>query len=187
MKSIIATACIAFMVTSLMTACSEEKETVQAEPQKKVESTLTPAEKQERLEMEQLEKGILSYRETFKGGDYLISVLTGTYEKTNESSGTIKAQVKVENVHDDGTAVNLSPLKFWIENEKTKQKIVGKALPNNTQLYNSLPQGQSIVFDVSFLIKDVKELDQFYLYIDSKNDPLDNVHWRLDNLGTSQP
>ncbi|WP_394223511.1 hypothetical protein [Priestia aryabhattai] len=58
MKSIIATTCIAFMITSLMTACSGEKEAVQAEPPKKVESTLSPAEKQERLEMEQLEKGL---------------------------------------------------------------------------------------------------------------------------------
>src|SRR4051812_12399229 len=99
MKSIIVTTCIAFMVTSLMTACSDEKETVQAEPQKKVESTLSPAEKQERLEMEQVENGIMSYRESVKGGDYGIVVLNGTYEKTNESSGIIKAQVKVENVH----------------------------------------------------------------------------------------
>jgi len=38
MKSIIATTCIAFMITSLMTACSEEKETVQAEPQKKLKA-----------------------------------------------------------------------------------------------------------------------------------------------------
>jgi len=186
MKSIIATACIAFMVTSLMTACSEEKETVQAEPHKKVESTLTPAEKQERLEIEQLEKGVLSYRESFKGGDYLISVLNGTYEKVNEGSGTIKAQVKVENVHDDGTGVNLSPLKFWIENEKTKQKVIGKAFTSDAQRFNSLPQGQSMVFDVSFLIKDVKELENFYLYIDSKNDPLDNVHWKLDNLESTK-
>lgn len=186
MKSIIATTCIAIMITSLMTACRGEKETVQAEPQKKVESTLSPAEKQERLEMEQLEKGIMSYRESVKGGDYGISVLNGTYEKANEGSGTIKAQVKVENVHEDGTGVDLSSLKFWVENEKTNQKVVGKALPNDSQRFKSLPQGQSMVFDVSFLIKDVKELENFYLYIDSKNDPLDNVHWKLDNLETTK-
>ncbi|MFS8602724.1 MULTISPECIES: hypothetical protein [Priestia] len=186
MKSIITTTCIAFMVTSLMTACSDGKETVQAEPHKKVESTLSPAEEQERLEMEKLEKGIMSYRESSKGGDYGISVLNGIYEEANESSGTIKAQVKVENVHDDGTAVDLSPLKFWVENEKTKQKVIGKALPNDTQEFKSLPQGQSMVFDVSFPIKDVTELENFYLYIDSKNDPLDNVHWKLDNLETTK-
>ncbi|MBT2258358.1 hypothetical protein [Priestia megaterium] len=186
MKSIIATTCIAFMVTSLMTSCSDGKETVQAEPQKKVESTLSPAEKQERLEMEQLENGIMSYRESVKGGDYGIVVLNGTYEKTNESSGIIKAQVKVENVHEDGTDVDLSPLKFWVKNEKTNQKVIGKALPNDTQKFKNLPQGQSMVFEVSFLIKDVKDLENFYLYIDSKNDPLDNVHWKLDNLEPTQ-
>lgn len=75
MKSIIATTCIAFMIISLTTACSEEKETVQTKPQKKVESTLSPAEKQEMLEIEQLEEGIMSYRQSVKGGDYGISVL----------------------------------------------------------------------------------------------------------------
>jgi hypothetical protein len=186
MKSIIATTCIGVMVTSLMTACSDEKETVQAEPQKKVESTLTSAEKQERLEIERLERGIMSYRESVKGGDYGVSVLNGTYEKTNESSGTIKAQVKVENVHNDGTGVDLSPLKFWVENEKINQKVIGKALPNDIQKFKNLPQGQSMVFDVSFLIKDAKELENFYLYIDSENDPFDNTHWKLDNLVSKQ-
>jgi len=186
MKSIIATTCIAFMITSLMTACSDEKETVQAEPQKKVESTLSPSEKQERLEREQLENGTMSYRQSVKGGDYGISVLNGTYEEANESSGTIKAQVKVENVHDDGTGVDLSPLKFWVENEKTHQKFIGKALPNETQKFKNLPQGQSMVFDVSFLIKDARELENFYLYIDSQNDPFNNTHWKLDNLASKQ-
>lgn len=85
--------------------------------------------------MKQVENGTMSYRSSVKGGDYGISVLNGTYEKANESSGIIKAQVKVENVHRDGTGVDLSPVKFWVENGKTNQKMIGKSLPNDTQKF----------------------------------------------------
>jgi hypothetical protein len=186
MNSFLKVTCTAFILTSLMTACSEEKETAQVEPSKEVESTLSPEEKQQKLEIERVEKGILFYGEGAKGGDYGVSVLDGTYEKANEGSGTIKAQVEVKNVHDDGTAVTLFPLEFWVKNEKTNQKVIGKALPNDAQKFANLPQGQSIVFDVSFSIKDTEELENFYLYIDSKNDPFANAHWKLDNLDSSQ-
>ncbi|YCA45102.1 hypothetical protein M1E11_07940 [Bacillus sp. JZ8] len=186
MKSFLKVTCTAFILTSLMTACSEAKETAKVEPSKEVESTLSPEEQQQQLEIEKLEKGILFYGESVKGGDYGISVLDGSYGKTNEDSGTIKAQVEVKNVHDNGTGVTLLPLEFWVENEKTNQKVIGKALPDDAQKFTNLPQGQSIVFDVSFLIKDTEELENFYLYIDSKNDPFANAHWKLDNLDSSQ-
>jgi hypothetical protein len=49
--------------------------------------------------------------------------------------------------------------------------------------FKKVPAGYSLSFDITFLVKNPpKNVDDFYLYMDSAVDPYSDIHWKLDKL-----
>lgn len=141
-------------------------------------------------EMQRLEKGILLYGQSFKGGDYGATVEHATYIVTQEGKdnpGIISARVTIKNVREDSKSVDLSNIQFSVKNEKSGKFYEGQPLIENEQKFKQVPSGYSLTFDVQFFIKNPpKNVNYFYLYMDSSIDPFEDTHWQLDELSESK-
>ncbi|MFP7173893.1 hypothetical protein [Priestia filamentosa] len=184
MKSLVKVTCATFVLTSLMTACSEEKETTQVEPENKVENTLSPEEEQQKLEMERLEKGILLYGQSSKGGYYGSTVENAEYAKEDET-GYLTVRVTINNVRDDEKPIDLSEINYTVKDEKLGKTYEGQAMPMDEDKFKNVPVSDSLTFNVSFVMENPpKDLNNLYLYMQSDLDPFADTHWKLDNLGS---
>ncbi|WP_394549267.1 hypothetical protein [Priestia aryabhattai] len=183
MKSLMKVTCTAFIFTSLMAACSEKTSTPKQETtQHKVEASTKQKKSKEMSEEERLEKGILLYGEGAKGGYYGSTVENAKYEKADKM-GYITARVTINNVREDGKTIDLSEIKYSVKDEKTGKMYKGQAMPMYEDKFKAVPAGYSLTFDVSFMMeKPPKDLNNMYLYMDSKIDPFVDTHWKLDNL-----
>lgn len=184
MKPLIKVTCTAFLLTSLMTACSEETTPTKQEAanHNKVEVATQSEKSKEMSEEERMEKGILLYGQTAKGGYYGATVESAKYEKSDKT-GYMTARITINNVRDDGKTVDLSEIKYSIKDEKTGKTYKGQAMPTYEDKFKSVPAGYSLTFDVSFMMENPpKDLNKMYLYMDSELDPFTNTHWKLDNL-----
>ncbi|MGG2015303.1 hypothetical protein [Bacillus sp. S10(2024)] len=165
MKSLIKITCTAFILTSLMAACSEET----TQPKKSKEIS------------ENMEKDALLYGEFIKGGFYRATVENAKYE-TVDNMGNITTHVTINNVRNDEKAIDLSEIKYFVKDEKTGQKYEGQPMPIYEDKLKNVPVGYALTFEISFMMKNPpKDLNNMYLYMDSKIDPLD-TYWKLDNL-----
>ncbi|COT96059.1 Uncharacterised protein [Streptococcus pneumoniae] len=89
----------------------------------------------------------------------------------------------INNVRDDGQTIDLSEIKYFIQDEKTGEKYEGEAHPIDDEHYKNVPHEFSLTTDVVFELKtSPKDLNNMYLYIDSKAAPLTDTYWKLDNL-----
>ena len=76
---------------------------------------------------------------------------------------------------------DLSEIKYSIKDEKTGQKYEGEFIRNENA--KKVPSEFSLTTDIVFNMKtSPKDLNNMYLYIDSKVAPLTNTYWKLDNL-----
>ncbi|OVE34462.1 hypothetical protein CCZ20_26325 [Priestia aryabhattai] len=192
MKLFLKTVSTALITISLMTACSEANTEHSPSKEEKVkmvdmatiakDSNNKINEKQENENWQLLKNGILTYNQTSKGGYYSATVESAKYSKSNQDSGVITAKIQVENVRDDGKEDNLSEIRYYIKNKETDEKSIGKAIPESLEDFENLPSHSKITYDVIFEIKDVANLNSFYLYIDSNLDPFSGVKWKLENL-----
>ncbi|MEI4803776.1 hypothetical protein ACIGHG_19580 [Bacillus sp. NPDC077411] len=165
MKSLIKITCTAFILTSLMAACSEET----TQPKKSKEIS------------EEKEKNILLYEEFAKGGSYRATVENAKY-KIVDKMGNITTRVTINNVRNDEKTIDLSEIKYFVKDEKTGKKYEGQPMPIHEDKFKNVPVGYALTFEISFTMKNPpKDLNNMYLYMDSKIDPLD-TYWKLDNL-----
>ncbi|HDR7636740.1 MULTISPECIES: hypothetical protein [Bacillus] len=162
MKSLIKVTCTALIFTGIMAGCN---------------SSATPKQ-----EKSALEKNAMHYGEIFKNGYYRATVENAKFEKINKE-WRLTTRVMINNVRDDGQTIDLSEIKYFIQNEKTGQKYEGEAHPIGDEHYKNVPHEFSLTTDVVFEMKtSPKDLNNMYLYIDSKVAPLTNTYWKLDNL-----
>ncbi|PEE37431.1 hypothetical protein [Bacillus pseudomycoides] len=175
MKSLIKVTCTAFLLTSLMAACSEQTTT-------KKEVT-TQSKKSEKVSEEnRMEKDALRYGEIAKGGYYRATVENAKYEKV-DGIGRIVARVTINNARADEKAIDLSEIQYFVKDEKTGKKYEGQVMPMYEEKFKSVPAGYSLTFDASFKTENSpKNFNNMYLYMDSKLDPFGDIHWKLDNL-----
>ena len=62
-----------------------------------------------------------------------------------------------------------------------------KPLPMYEDKFKTVPSGYSLTFEVSFMIENPpKDLNNLYLYIDSKLDPFTNTKWKLNNIESKE-
>jgi len=184
MKSLIKITCTAFILTGLLAACSEKTSTPKQETtQLKVEASSQQKKSKEMSEEERLEKGILLYGEDAKGGYYGSTVENAKYEKA-DNMGYITARVTINNVREDGKTIDLSEIKYSVKDEKTGKMYKGQSMPIYEDKFKTVPAGYSLTFEVSFMMEQPpKDLNNMYLYMESKIDPFVDTHWKLDNLG----
>ncbi|MGG3271413.1 hypothetical protein ABEP16_21115 [Priestia aryabhattai] len=192
----------AFMLTLSLSACNSSGNKAQETNKEKVveaasnESTAEDnsggekATPEEIDEMQRLEKGILLYGQSFKGGDYGATVEHATYTVTQEgkdNSGIISARVTIKNVREDSKSVDLSNIQFSVKDEKSGKFYEGQPLIEDEQKFKQVPPGYSLTFDVQFFIKNPpKNVNYFYLYMDSSIDPFEDTHWQLEGLSESK-
>ena len=144
MKSIMKVTCTALLFTGLMAGCNGNT-----------------APKQEKSA---LEKNAMHYGEIVKNEYYRATVENAKFEKIDKER-RITTRVMINNVRDDGQTIDLSEIKYFIQDEKTGQKYEGEAHP----IYDELKTSP-------------KDLKNMYLYIDSKATPLTDTYWKLDHL-----
>jgi hypothetical protein len=193
MKKFIGVLATGVVLTGLLSACGAKEEAV--EKPKKVEAAAAAATNSEEGEkatpeevaqMERMDKGILLYGESNKGGDYLSTVENAGYKVQKEGKdmvGIINARVSIQNVRDDKQTVDLSEIDFSVKDEKTGKSYDGQPIVFDEDKFKKVPAGYSLAFDITFLVKNPpKNVDDFYLYMDSAVDPYSDIHWKLDKL-----
>ncbi|AVD54562.1 hypothetical protein BEH_24685 (plasmid) [Priestia filamentosa] len=180
MKSLVKVTCSALILTSLMVGCSEQTtSTKQKETHHKVE-----VKPKEMSEEERLEKGILLYGQSSKGGYYLATVENAEYAKEDET-GYLTARVTINNVRDDEKSIDLSEIKYTVKDEKLGKTYEGQAMPMDEDKFKNVPVSDSLTFNVSFEMENPpKDLNNLYLYLESNIDPFADTHWKLDNLAS---
>lgn len=162
MKSIIKVTCTALLFTGLMAGCNGNT-----------------APKQEKSA---IEKNAMHYGEIVKNEYYRATVENAKFEKIDKER-RITTRVMINNVRDDGQTIDLSEIKYFIQDEKTGQKYEGEAHPIYDEHYKNVPHEFSLTTDVVFELKtSPKDLNNMYLYIDSKAAPLTDTYWKLDHL-----
>ncbi|QWG28437.1 hypothetical protein EXW58_13005 [Bacillus mycoides] len=162
MKSLIKVTCTALIFTGIMAGCN---------------SSATPKQ-----EKSSLEKNAMHYGEIFKNGYYRATVENARFEKIDKE-WRLTARVMINNVRADGQTIDFSEIKYFIKDEKTGQKYEGEVHPVDDEKYKNVPLEFSLTTDVVFEMKtSPKDLNNMYLYIDSKVAPLTNTYWKLDNL-----
>lgn len=196
MSKVIKTAFTAVLATGLITACSaantgetssSKVEKVKMADMQKVtkEENEKNIEQQENEDWQSLREGVLTYRQHSKGGYYNATVESAIYKENKQGSPSITAKVQIENVREDGKNDDLSEIKYYIKNKKTGEKFNGVAMPLNHEAFKELAPNSTVTYDVLFEISDKKELNSYYLYMDSKLDPFSDIHWKLENLTQS--
>ena len=162
----------------MLVACSEETATTREEIPNQVEQSIPS---KELTEIERLEKGILLYGEKAKGGYYRATVENAKYEEVDNEHGSLTASITIDNVRDDEKTVDLSEINYLLKDEKTDKTYEGQAIPLNEDKFKSVPSDDSLTFEVLFMIENPpKDLNNLYLYIDSKLDPFPNTQWELN-------
>lgn len=190
----------ALTIGSSLTACSNSEDKAEDKPKEKMQveaaSTAEPrkadheegekATPEEIAQMERMDKGILLYGEGNKGGDYSSTVENAGYKVQKEGKdtvGIINARVSIQNVREDNQTVDLSEIQFSVKDEKTGKSYDGQPIVFDEDKFKKVPAGYSLAFDVTFLVKNPpKNVDNFYLYMDSSVDPYGDIHWKLDKL-----
>lgn len=202
MKKNVVLSVSAFVLALSLSACNSAENKAQETNKEKVteaasnESTAEDnseggkATPEEIEEMQRLEKGILLYGQSFKGGDYGATVERATYTVTKEGKdnpGIISARVTIKNVREDSKSVDLSDIQFSVKDEKSGKVYEGQPLIEDEQKFKQVPPGYSLTFDVQFFMKNPpKNVKHFYLYMDSSIDPFEDTHWQLDGLSESK-
>ncbi|EJQ95157.1 hypothetical protein [Bacillus cereus] len=162
MKSLIKVTCTALIFTGIMAGCT---------------SSATPKQ-----EKSSLEKNAMHYGEIFKNGYYRATVENAKFEKIDKE-WRLTTRVMINNVRADGQTIDLSEIKYFIKDEKTGQKYEGEVHPVDDEKYKNVPLEFSLTTDVVFEMKtSPKDLNNMYLYIDSKAAPLTDTYWKLENL-----
>ncbi|WPL43547.1 hypothetical protein [Priestia megaterium] len=189
----------ALTIGSSLTACSNSEDKAEDKPKEKTHVAASTAEApttdhedgekatpEEIAQIERMDKGILLYGEGNKGGDYSSTVENAGYRVQTEGKdtvGIITARVTIQNVREDNQTVDLSEIDFSVQDEKTGKSYDGQAMPFDEDKFKTVPAGYSLTFDVSFMIKNPpKNVDNFYLYMNSSVDPYEDIHWQLNNL-----
>ncbi|KFM99310.1 hypothetical protein D0U04_20415 [Bacillus clarus] len=156
MKSLIKITCTAFILTGIMAGCSEGTTAKQ--------------------EVSTQEKNALLYGEIAKSENYRATVENAKYEKIDKTS-RITARVTINNARIDEKAIDLSELTYSMKDEKTEKKYRGQVIPMYEDKFKNVPVGFSLTFEVSFNMDNPpKDLNNMYLYMDSKNDPFTNTY-----------
>ncbi|MGI8277723.1 hypothetical protein [Bacillus mycoides] len=160
MKSLIKVTCTALIFTGIMAGCN---------------SSATPKQ-----EKSALEKNAMHYGEIFKNGYYRATVENAKFEKIDKE-WRLTARVTINNARADGQTIDLTEIKHFIKDEKTGEKYEGEFIQNENA--EKVPSDFSLTTDIVFNMKNSpKDLNNMYLYIDSKVAPLINTYWKLDNL-----
>lgn len=196
MKKFIGVLATGVVLTGLLSACGAKEEAV--EKPKKVEAAATTeprkadheegekATPEEIAQIERMDKGILLYGEGNKGGYYSSTVENAGYSVQKEGKDTvgfIKSRVTIQNVRENNLAVDLSEIHFSVKDEKTGKSYDGQPIVFDEDKFTKVPAGYSLTFDVTFTVKNPpKNVDNFYLYMDSAVDPYGDIHWKLDKL-----
>ncbi|MBU3570726.1 hypothetical protein IUK39_11150 [Priestia aryabhattai] len=202
MKKNVVLSVSAFMLALSLSACNSSGNKAQETNKEKVaeaasnESTAEDNSGSEKTtpeeieEVQRLEKGILLYGQSFKGGDYGSTVEHATYTVAQEDKdklGIISARVTIKNVREDLKSVDLSDIEFSVKDEKSGKVYEGQPLIEDEQKFKQVPPGYSLTFNVQFFIKNPpKNVKHFYLYMDSSIDPFEDTHWQLDGLSESK-
>lgn len=162
MKSLIKTTCTALLFTGILTGCNSNTTSKQ--------------------EKSALKKNAMHYGEIVKNEYYRATVENAKFEKIDKER-RLTTRVMINNVRDDGQTIDLSEIKYFIQDEKTGEKYEGEAHPIDDEHYKNVPHEFSLTTDVVFELKtSPQDLNNMYLYIDSKAAPLTNTYWKLDNL-----
>ncbi|MBE7122429.1 hypothetical protein [Bacillus cereus] len=160
MKSLIKVTCTALIFTGIMAGCN---------------SSATPKQ-----EKSALEKNAMHYGEIFKNGYYRATVENAKFEKIDKE-WRLTTRVTINNARADGQTIDLSEINYFIKDEKTGKKYEGEVIHNENS--KNVPSEFSLTTDILFNMKtSPKDLNNMYLYIDSKVAPLTNTYWKLDNL-----
>jgi hypothetical protein len=128
---------------------------------------------QERIN--RLEKGILLFGEGHKGGYYGTTVISAYSEEINPSS--IVVNVTIKNVR--GEQIDLSELKYHLNDEQTTNSYNGKVLTdgNSSEIY--LQPNEWVELNIAFEVSDITH--DYLFSIESSLDPI-NVQWKIDKL-----
>ncbi|MED0923453.1 hypothetical protein P4T43_24485, partial [Bacillus paranthracis] len=111
---------------------------------------------------------------------YRATVENAKFEKIDKE-WRLTARVTINNARVDGQTIDLSEIKYFIKDEKTGKKYKGEVIQNENA--KKVPSEFSLTTDIVFNMKDSpKDLNNMYLYIDSKAAPLTDTYWKLDNL-----
>ncbi|MCW9132384.1 hypothetical protein OF830_15815 [Bacillus paramycoides] len=162
MKSLIKVTCTALLFIGIMAGCN---------------GSATPKQ-----EKSTLEKNAMHYGEIVKNEYYRATVENAKFEKIDKE-WRLTARVTINNARADGQTIDLSEIKYFIKDEKTGEKYEGEVIPIHNENYKNVPSEFSLTTDVLFNMKtSPKDLNNMYLYIDSKVAPLTNTYWKLDNL-----
>ncbi len=116
MKSLLKVTCTAFLLTSLMTACSEQITTKQETQSRK---------SKEMSEENRIEKDALGYGEIAKGGYYRATVENAKYEKV-DGIGRSVARVTINNARADEKVIDLSEIQYFVKDGKTEKNTKDK-------------------------------------------------------------
>ncbi|MFD6508180.1 hypothetical protein [Bacillus sp. NPDC060175] len=162
MKSLIKVTCTALLFTGIMAGCNG-----------------SGTQKQEKSA---LEKNAMHYGEIFKNEYYRATVENAKIEKIDKE-WRLTARVTINNARADKETIDLSEIKYFIKDEKTGNKYEGEVIHNENA--EKVPSEFSLTTDILFNMKTLpKDLNNMYLYIDSKVAPLTNTYWKLDNLAS---
>ncbi len=160
MKPLIKTTCTALLFTGILTGCNSNTTSKQ--------------------EKSALEKNAMHYGEIFKNEYYRATVENAKFEKIDKE-WRLTARVTINNARVDGQTIDLSEIKYFIKDDKTGEKYEGKVIQNENA--KKIPSEFSLTTDIEFNMKtSPKDLNNMYLYIDSKAAPLTDTYWKLDNL-----
>lgn len=160
MKSLMKVTCTALLFTGIMAGYSGNA------TQKQVKSAL--------------EKNAMHYGEIFKNEYYRATVENAKFEKIDKE-WRLTTRVTINNARGDRQTIDLSEIKYFIKDEKTGEKFEGEFIQSENA--KKVPSEFSLTTDIDFNIKtSSKDLNNMYLYIDSKAAPLTDTYWKLDNL-----
>ncbi len=128
-----------------------------------------------------LAKNAMHYGEIFKNEYYRATVENAKFEKIDKE-WRLTARVTINNARVDGQTIDLSEIKYFIKKmKKTGKKYKGEVIQNENA--KKVPSEFSLTTDIVFNMKDSpKDLNNMYLYIDSKVAPLTDTYWKLDHL-----
>ncbi|WP_461673159.1 hypothetical protein [Priestia megaterium] len=188
MKLFQKTAYIALVTTSLMAACSEtsavnssnkpEKTKLTDRSDEIEEKSTKGIENQEQEEWKHLNKGMLA---RYEG-----TTLIDSSSEEDENLSTIKVELEVKNIRNDGKSEDLSEVKYSIKNKETDEDFTGKAVPVSREEFENLSPNATIAYNVIFKIDNIKNLNKCYLYINSSFDSSSGISWQLkDQMDTN--
>lgn len=132
--------------------------------------------------MERLEKGIMLFGETVKGGSYSTTVNSAKSKSIEKSKNkSVIVSVTIRNVRDDGKIVDPSELKFNLSEDLESTSYEGEILLRKSTRTHIQPN-ESLSLDVSFEVSNVSEEYRFYVL--SNIDPIE-PYWKIHNIKSS--